>query len=267
MVKIAEQLDNLNEYLDREKTRDDLLSRGSQEWRLATDYAFGLATEALESHSVPVPSATRGLIFASCLAGGAALLAWAMFLDLVPSTPLLLLISATFFLGFYFGYQRLLNALGISAKLFGKIWTVIGGLFCFALLLGRPDGIGVDHGVVLVLIMTSLSALACALTWLRPQFKVRANILEITKLRKFGDTTGDAFLLAMTNVVNAVVNLRKAKAHSPERFEETRKRIGATPGHSAYGSHPLALSDRRFADDLAQLLEGQIPASLKRGSR
>lgn len=266
MINIAEELDNLNEYLDREKTRDDLLNKRSKEWQLATNYAFGLATEALEGHSVTVPFATRGLIIASCLAGGAALLAWALFLNLLPATQPYLVLCAALFLGFSLGYQRLLNALGVSAELFAKTWAVVGGLFCFALLLGRPDGIGVYHGVFLIMIMTSLSALGCALAWLKPKFRFRANILEITKRKEFGDTTGDAFLLAMINVVNAVLNLRKAKAHSPEQFEETRKRIGATPGHRAHGSHPLALSDHRFADDLEQLLEGQAPASLKRVS-
>lgn len=259
MSVVAEWSERLGEYLDHEKTCDSLLRRGSKDWRLGTDYAFALAADSLTKQGQSVPAATRGLIIATVLSGIAVILGWALFLGLVAPSPFNIALSGATYLAFQFGFGRSLNALGLSDGLQNQLWLAVGVIFCGAAFFILPSETALRIGLTLIVLLTSLAALSCLVTWIRPDARFRFNLLEMTKESSSGFKRGTAFLLAMSNVANCVANLRKADRAGPEQFTQTRERYGATPGHSAYSSHPLGLTDRQFAADLEHLLAGTLP--------
>ncbi len=266
MSAFAEWMESLEEWLEYENTRDALMERGSKDWQISTDYAFALAASALKSKGVSVRHASTGLVFASALASLSALLAWAFLLELLPPLPLLLSGAAVPFILFNFRYAHLMNTLGISARRIQIIFMVIGAGLCLAVVvLGRSQAL-LQLGLITITAVTTVCVVAAYLAWIRPNFRFRFNLLEVTRPRG-GMENSQAFFLAISNVAYAVCNLRKAQRIGAEQFANCRKQYGATPGQRAYGAHPLDLTDRQFSSDLEQLLVGRLPETSEKASR
>ena len=172
-------------------------------------------------------------------------------------------VCAVPYLAFLFGYDRLINAIRIAPKKVNMVWLLAGALLIIAVVLGRFADSLLTVGTTLIMLMTTFGFISCLAAWLRPEFRHRFNLLEMATNSSSGLEEGPAFLRSMVKVANAVRQLREANRQGANQFVEVRERIGTTPGHRAYGLHPLALKDRRFAEDLEQLLADQRPSSLR----
>lgn len=249
----------LEDHLTQEKTRDDLLRRGSTDWTLATDYAFSLAAHHLGQQRVPVPMMTQGYVSAAILSGLAAVLGWAIYLNALSASTVNLTLCAVLSLAFQLKYGRMLGSLTIPDSLYNKVWLCVGLAFCAATAFVWPADFALRIGVTLIVVFTSLGALSCALTLVRPTMRFRFNLLEMTKDTRSGLENGQRFLFSISGVAACVYNLRKAQDDGPERFAHIRDLYGATPGQATHGSHPLSLTDRQFEQDLVYLLKGTLP--------
>lgn len=260
---IADRLEEWNERASLGDARDELLLRGSKDWQLATDYVFGLASEEIQEPGLDVPPVPKGLAIATCLAGVSAVIGWALFLGVMSVSWLSVTVCAVPYLAFMWGYDRLFNAIGIAPKKVNMGWLLAGAVLIIAVVVGLFADFLLTVGTTLTMLMTTLGFVSCLAAWVRPEFRYRFSLLEMATNSSSGLEEGPAFLRSMIQVANAVRQLREANRQGPSQLKEMRELIGTTPGHRAYGLHPLALKDRRFAEDLEQLLADQRPNSME----